>query len=169
MQASSEYQTASGLAALSICESLLVSLRDLKIMGEKEVVGLLKDASAAHRNAVASAQDPKTHHAAADVIDRIIAGKNSVRHAADEGVADERLALIGPTAEWADGRRGNETSMTIGEYVQSAVMRFSQYFAVISTAADAEVMQTRSSRTRTMPMGGDQSFNRMAERRPQPE
>ena len=99
MQANSEYQTASGLAALSICESLLVSLRDLKIIGEKEVVGLLKDASAAHRNAVASAQDPKTHHAAADVIDRIIAGKNSVRHAADEGVADERLALIGPTAE----------------------------------------------------------------------
>jgi hypothetical protein len=74
-------------------------LRDLKIMGEKEVVGLLKDASAAHRNAVTSAQDPKTHHAAADVIDRIIARKNSVRHAADEAVADERLALIGPTAE----------------------------------------------------------------------
>jgi hypothetical protein len=64
MQANSEYQTASGLAALSICESLLVSLRD--------------------RNAVASAQDPKTHHAAADVIDRIIARKNSVRHAAGE-------------------------------------------------------------------------------------
>jgi hypothetical protein len=84
MQTNSEYQTASGLAALSICESLLVSLRDQKIMGEKEVVGLLKDASAAHRNAVASAQDPKTHHAAADVIDRIIAGKNSVRHAAPE-------------------------------------------------------------------------------------
>ena len=95
MQANSEYQTASGLAALSICESLLVSLRDQKIMGEKEVVGLLQDASAAHRNAVASAQDPKTHHAAADVIDRIIVGKNSVRH----GLADERLALIGPTAE----------------------------------------------------------------------
>ena len=84
MQANSEYQTASGLAALSICESLLVSLRDLKIMGEKEVVGLLQDASAAHHNAVASAQDPRTHHAAADVIDRIIAGKNSVRHAAGE-------------------------------------------------------------------------------------
>jgi hypothetical protein len=99
MQASSEYQTASGLAALSICESLLVSLRDLQIMGEKEVVGLLQDASAAHRNAIASSQDPKTHHAAADVIDRIIARKNSVRHAADEGVADARLALIGPTAE----------------------------------------------------------------------
>ena len=60
MQANSEYQTASGLAALSICESLLVSLRDLKIMGEKEVVGLLRDASAAHRNVVVSAQDPKT-------------------------------------------------------------------------------------------------------------
>lgn len=81
MQASSEHQTVSGLAALSICESLLVSLRDLKIIGENEVVGILKDASAAHRNAVASAKDPKTHHAAAAVIDRIIARKNSVRHA----------------------------------------------------------------------------------------
>ena len=49
MQANSEYQTASGLAALSICESLLVSLRDLKIIGEKEVVGLLQDASAKRR------------------------------------------------------------------------------------------------------------------------
>ena len=46
MQASSEHQTASGLAAVSIRESLLVSLWDLKVMGEKEVVGVLTDASA---------------------------------------------------------------------------------------------------------------------------
>jgi hypothetical protein len=51
-------------------------------------------------------------------------------------------------------------------YVQSAVMRFSQYIAAISTAADAEVMQTRSSRTR---MPRRLKSNRMAERRPQPE
>ena len=77
-----------------ICESLLVSLRDLKIMGEKEVVGLLRDASAAHRNVIVSAQDPKTHHAAADVIDRIIVGKNSVRHAATKAErADEHQLL----------------------------------------------------------------------------
>jgi hypothetical protein len=94
MQANSEYRTASGLAALSIGESLLVSLCDQKIMGEKDVVGLLKDASAAHRNAVASAQDPKSHHAAADVIDRIIVGKNSVRHAATKAErADEHQLL----------------------------------------------------------------------------
>jgi hypothetical protein len=76
----SEHQTGVGLAALSICESLLVSLRDLRIIGEREVVGILKDAAAAHHDAVASARDPQLHHDAAAVIDRIIARKNSVRH-----------------------------------------------------------------------------------------
>jgi len=85
MQANSEYRTASGLAALSIGESLLVSLCDQKIMGEKEVV----DFSRMLPRLIAMGSLPrrirKPHHAAADVIDRIIARKNSVRHAADEG------------------------------------------------------------------------------------
>ncbi len=74
-----EDQTAFGLAALSICESLLVALHDLQIIDKGEIVGLLKDASAAHRNA-AGAKDPRAHAAAAAVIDRIIADKNSVQH-----------------------------------------------------------------------------------------
>lgn len=72
-------QAAFGLAALSICESLLVALHDLKIIDQREVVGILKDASAAHHNAV-EVKDPNAHAAAAAVIDRIIAGKNSVQH-----------------------------------------------------------------------------------------
>lgn len=71
---------AAGLAALSICESLLLSLTDLKIIDKAEAVSILKDASAAHRGAVADATAPQAHEDAADVIDRIIKGKNSVRH-----------------------------------------------------------------------------------------
>jgi hypothetical protein len=73
-------EMASGLAALAICESLLTSLRDLKIIGAQEVVGILKDASAAHHQATTATDTPKAHRAAAAVIDRMIVGKNSVRH-----------------------------------------------------------------------------------------
>ena len=71
---------AAGLAALSICESLLLSLTDLEIIERKEAVSILSDAATAHRSAVAEAKNPEAHQAAADVIDRIIKGKNSVRH-----------------------------------------------------------------------------------------
>ena len=73
---------AAGLAALSICESLLLSLTDLDIIKGTEAVSILKDAAAAHhRGAIALSQHPEVHQAAAEVIDRIIKGKNSVRHA----------------------------------------------------------------------------------------
>lgn len=71
---------AAGLAALSICESLLLSLTDLSIIENQEAVSILEDAAAAHRGAVAEAQHPEAHQAAADVIERIIQGRNSVRH-----------------------------------------------------------------------------------------
>ena len=71
---------ASGLAALSICESLLLALGDLQILGEKDAIGILSDASAAHRGSDASHKDHKIHLAAADIIDRILAGGNSIRH-----------------------------------------------------------------------------------------
>jgi hypothetical protein len=72
--------TAMGLAALSICESLLLSLREQAILSPRETIGILEDAAAAHRNAGPTADDPKAHEAAAAVIDRIIRGTNSVRH-----------------------------------------------------------------------------------------
>ncbi len=37
-----------GLAALAICESLLLALYDRKILPEKEIIGVLRDAAAAH-------------------------------------------------------------------------------------------------------------------------
>jgi hypothetical protein len=68
-----------GSAALAICESLLLALNDRNILPEHEILGILKDAAAAHAN------DPGTdgladhHRAVAALIDGILAGGNSVR------------------------------------------------------------------------------------------
>jgi hypothetical protein len=70
---------AAGIAALSICESLLLAMGDLKIMGETEAVGVIMDAAAAHRNASATTQDKALHLAVAELLDRILAGGNSIR------------------------------------------------------------------------------------------
>jgi hypothetical protein len=70
--------TAPGLAALSICESLLIALSDLKIMDPKETAGVLKDAATAHRHAGGVGDDAAMHREVAAIIERIIAGGNSV-------------------------------------------------------------------------------------------
>ncbi len=68
----------SGTAALSICESLLLALNDRNILPEKEIVGILKDAAAAHEHAAPGTQDD-LHRAVAGLINGILAGGNSVR------------------------------------------------------------------------------------------
>lgn len=70
----------SGAAALAICESLLLCLGDRKILPETEVIGILEDAIAAHRNAPADDGMTKMHEAVATLIKSIIDGGNSVRH-----------------------------------------------------------------------------------------
>ncbi len=72
--------TASGIAALSICESLLIALSDLKIMAGQETAGVLKDAATAHRNAGGTGREAAMHLEVAASIERIIAGGNSVPH-----------------------------------------------------------------------------------------
>lgn len=69
----------SGIAALSICESLLLALNDRKLLPESEILGILSDAAATHQNAVGPDADIEIHRAVADLINRIIAGGNSVR------------------------------------------------------------------------------------------
>jgi hypothetical protein len=69
---------AAGTAALAICESLLLALNDRNILPEQEIVGILKDAMAAHENAPAGDQDA-LHTAVAVLIKGILAGGNSVR------------------------------------------------------------------------------------------
>jgi hypothetical protein len=70
---------ASGLAALSICESLILAMGDLNIMGEKEAIGVISDAASAHRGAGHTPKDVALHQEVADILDRIIASGNSIR------------------------------------------------------------------------------------------
>ncbi|MGX0879281.1 hypothetical protein ACSSV4_003990 [Roseovarius sp. MBR-154] len=67
-----------GTAALAICESLLLALNDRNILPESEIVGILKDAAAAHQNAPVG-DDDALHAAVATLINGILAGGNSVR------------------------------------------------------------------------------------------
>jgi hypothetical protein len=67
------------MAALTICEALLLALNDAGILPEKEIMGVLTDAAVTHENAVGSKADVERHQAAAALLRRIIAGGNSVR------------------------------------------------------------------------------------------
>ncbi len=69
----------SGMAALSICEALLLAMNDHKILPEREIVGVLRDAAATHENAIGPADVRAMHLAVANQINLIIAGGNSVR------------------------------------------------------------------------------------------
>lgn len=70
---------AAGIAALAICESLLLSLTESQTLAEGEARSILEDAAAANRNAVPLAPDDGHHEAAAAIIELILAGGNSVR------------------------------------------------------------------------------------------
>lgn len=70
---------AAGHAALAICESLLLALNDRNILPEREILGILQDAAAAHEQAPRGDGLDAMHDAVADMINRIIAGGNSVR------------------------------------------------------------------------------------------
>jgi hypothetical protein len=69
-----------GNAALAICESMLLSLSENKIIDQAEAPAILEDAAAAHRNAVPLLADGAAHEQAAALIDEILKGGNSVRH-----------------------------------------------------------------------------------------
>lgn len=68
-----------GNAALAICESLLLALNDRNILPEREIVGILKDAAAAHANGAGQDGREEMHEAVATLINGILAGGNSVR------------------------------------------------------------------------------------------
>ena len=69
---------AAGLAALSICESLLLALDELKILGAKDAAGVLDDAAAAHRGAGSTSQDAALHLEVAAIIESILASRASL-------------------------------------------------------------------------------------------
>lgn len=68
-----------GTAALAICEALLLALNDHKILPEREILGILTDAAAAHQNAQEKGHNSELHSAVAALINRILDGGNSVR------------------------------------------------------------------------------------------
>lgn len=69
----------SGMAALTVCESLLLALNDQKILPESDIMALLVDAAATHENAAIEGDDADAHRAVAALIRKIVAGGNSVR------------------------------------------------------------------------------------------
>lgn len=66
-----------GHAALAICESLLLALNDRNILPEHEIIGILRDAAAAHENSPEDSDG--LHKAVAALITGIIDNGNSVR------------------------------------------------------------------------------------------
>jgi hypothetical protein len=80
MSVRARFTDAEGLAALGICESLLLALTELKIISEKDARDLLTDVVATHNEAATSSRTPEKHLAVAAIVERILAGKNGVRH-----------------------------------------------------------------------------------------
>lgn len=70
---------AEGLAALGICESLVLALTELKIISEHDARDLLADVATAHTNAAAGSATPERHQAVVEIVQRIIAGRNGTR------------------------------------------------------------------------------------------
>jgi hypothetical protein len=73
---------AAGLAALAVCESLLLSLTENGVIDAAEAKTILLDAAAAHRGAVPGADDAAgVHEQAAALLEAIVENGNSVRRA----------------------------------------------------------------------------------------
>ena len=71
---------ADGIAALGICESLLLALTDLKIISEEDARDLLTDVATSHTEAALTSLSPERHQAVVKIVQHILAGKNGVRH-----------------------------------------------------------------------------------------
>lgn len=61
---------------MSICESLLLALGDLKILCKKDLIGVLEDAAAAHRGTGTNDEEMAYHLEAGAILERIMAGRN---------------------------------------------------------------------------------------------
>jgi hypothetical protein len=74
---------AAGHAALAICESMLLSLTENKLIDKTEARAILADAAAGHRNSIPLVTDgaASAHEEAATLIETMLKGGNSVRHA----------------------------------------------------------------------------------------
>jgi hypothetical protein len=73
------FRDADGTAALGICESLLLALTELKVLSDQDARDLLTDVVTTHSEAATTAFAPE-HQAVAAIVQRILDGKNGVRH-----------------------------------------------------------------------------------------
>lgn len=80
MEDASSLSCNDGAAALSICESLLLALTDLKVISDEDMRGLLTDVATANTEAAASSSTPQMNLAVVAIVQRILAGKNGLRH-----------------------------------------------------------------------------------------
>ena len=67
-----------GLAALGICESLLLASTDLKVISGQDARDLLADVVTTHTEAAIGSQTPERHRAVVAIVQRILAGKLSL-------------------------------------------------------------------------------------------
>ncbi len=75
----SDHHCGAGLAAISICESLLLALNEGRMLDRSEISGLLEDAAQAQIVAASESDHPDSHHVAVALIERIMKGRNATR------------------------------------------------------------------------------------------
>ena len=75
-----EFEDTAGMAALGICELLLLALTDLKILSDQDARDLLTDVATTHQEAATTSPSARKHQAVAGIIDYILAGKDGLRH-----------------------------------------------------------------------------------------
>lgn len=80
-----------GLAALGICESLLLALSDAEILNDKDVRDLLGDVVTTHMQAAGVSATPERHNAVVAIIQRIIAGNEEAPHASRGAPASQAI------------------------------------------------------------------------------
>jgi hypothetical protein len=74
-----QFHDAEGIAALGICQSLLLALTNLEVIGERDMRDLLVDVVTTHDEAAANSQTPEKHRAVVEIVQRMLAGRNGMR------------------------------------------------------------------------------------------
>lgn len=74
------FSDANGLAALGICESLLLALTDTEVISEQDARDLLTEVATTHHKAASTSQTPEKHRAVVEIVQCILADNNGMRH-----------------------------------------------------------------------------------------
>lgn len=93
-----------GITALSICESLLIALNELKILTDNQTGVLLERAAARHRRPPPASPHADRDRAVAAHIDRLIASRTwaaAILPAgeADPGSGDDNIEMVAPSVQ----------------------------------------------------------------------